>query len=99
MPRRDIVRRDVAAIATAAQCHGGVETGRETDRSVRRGGIDNDAECRLFETELEDDVLILRVNGHRVAHATVTQNLFAAFTSIAPILDNIEGQDRTELLD
>src|SRR5262245_58223141 len=38
------------------------------------------------------------MNGHGVAHAAVAKNLLAALTTLPPILDNVERQDGTELL-
>ena len=62
------------------------------------GGVDDDAVGGLFEAELENDVVVAAVDGHRVAHAAVSQNLLAALTALTPILDNIKGEDRAEFL-
>ena len=99
VPRRDVVRRDVAAVAAAAERHRRVEPGRQPDRPVRRRRVDDDAERRLLQAELEDDLLVLRVDRHRVAHAAVPQDLLAALAALAPVADDVEGEDRAELLD
>ena len=64
-----------------------------------QGGVDHDAEGRLLEPELEDHLLVLRVDRHRVAHPAVPQDLLAALASFRPVLDDVEGQDGAELLD
>ena len=56
VPRRDVVGRDVAAVAAAAERHRRIEPGRQPDRPVRRRRVDDDAEGRLLQAELEDDL-------------------------------------------
>ena len=94
--RRDVVRRDVAAPSTAAQRHRRVEAGRHSDRPMRRRRVDDDAERRFLETELQNDLLVPRMNRHRVAHAAISQNLLAAFASLTPVLHDVPRQDRGE---
>ena len=53
----------------------------------------------FLQAELENHLLVLRVDGHGVAHAAVAQDLFAALAAFPPVLDDIEGQDRAQLLD
>src|SRR5215203_4092320 len=64
-----------------------------------RWAVDDDAVGGFFEAELENDVVVAAVDGHRVPHAAVSQNLLTALTALAPILDDIEGKDRAEFLD
>src|SRR5262245_11041144 len=64
-----------------------------------RRRVHEDPKGWLLQSKLQDHVLILRMNGHRMTHAAVTQDLNAPFTSLAPVLDDIEREDRAELLD
>ena len=98
MLRRDVVRRDVAPPAAAPERHRRVEAGCQANRPVGRGRIHADAEGRLLEAELEDDVLVPGVDRHRVAHAAVSQNLNTALAALPPVLDDIPGKDRRQLL-
>src|SRR5688572_32470565 len=98
MTRGDVVRGDIATRASAAQGHGGIQAGRQSYRSMRRRRVHADPERRLLEPELQDDIFVLRVDGHGVAHPAVAQNLDATLASLAPVLDDVPGQDRRELL-
>ena len=39
------------------------------------------------------------MDGHRVTHPAVPKNLLAALAAFAPVADDVEGEDRAELLD
>ena len=99
VPRPDVVRRDVAAVAAAAQRQRRVEPRRQANRPVRGGRVHHDAERRLLEAELEDHRLVPRVDGHGVAHAAVAEDLLAPLAALPPVADDVEGEDRAELLD
>ena len=99
MAWRDVVRRDVAAVAAASQRHRRVESGRQSDRPVGRRRVDDNPERRLLQTELENHLIVLRMNGHRVAHSAVAQDLFAALAAFSPVLHDIVRKHRTQLLD
>ena len=62
VPRRDVVRGDVAAVAAASQRHRRIQPRRQPNRPVRRRRVDDDAERRLLEAEFEDD-LVIASNG------------------------------------
>ena len=96
---RDVVGRDVAAVAAAAERHGRVEARGEADRAVRRRRVHHDPEGRLVQPELEDHVVVCRVDRHGVPHAAVAQHLLAALAAFAPVVDDEVGQDGAELLD
>ena len=53
----------------------------------------------FFRPNCEDHVLVARVDRHRVAHPAVSEDLLAPLAALLPVADDIEGQDRTELLD
>ena len=99
MFRRNVVRRDVAAEAAAAQRHRRIQTRRQADRAVGRGRVHANAVGRLVQSELEDDGVILRVDRHRVTHAAVAEDLLAALAAFAPVLDDVIREDGAELLD
>ena len=99
MPRRDVVGGDVAAEAAAAERHRGIEAGGQADRAERRRRVDADAIRGLVQAELEDDLLVARVDRHGVAHAAVAQDLLAALAAFAPVLDDVVREHGTELLD
>ena len=99
MLRRNVVRRDVAAEAAAAERHGRVQSGGQADRAMSGGRVHTNAVGRLVQPELENDRVVLRVNGHGVTHAAVLQDLLAALTAFAPILHDVVGEHRAQLLD
>src|SRR5262249_61377889 len=47
--------------------------------------------------ELEDVLLVRRVDGHRVAPPAVPQDLLAALAAFAPVLHDVIREDRAEL--
>src|SRR5579864_4563241 len=61
--------------------------------------IDDDPERRLLQPEFENDLLVLRMDGHGVAHPAVPQDLLAALAALPPVPDYVIRKDRTELLD
>ena len=99
VPRRDVVGGDVAAPAAAAKRHRRIQAGRQPDRSMRRRRVHADAEGRLLQPELQDDVVVLRVDRHGVPHAAVPEDLDAALAPFPPVLDDIQRQHRAQLLD
>jgi len=49
MARRDVVGGDVAAPASAAQRHRGVQSGRPPDGSMGRRRVHTNAKCRFLQ--------------------------------------------------
>ncbi len=72
VPRRDVVGCDIAAVAAATKRHRGIQTRCQPNRAVGGRRVDDDPVGRLLQTELQDDVIVTRVNGHRVAHPSVS---------------------------
>ena len=66
---------------------------------MRRRRVDDDAERRLLQAELQDDLVVLRVDRHGVAHAAVPQDLLAALAALAPVLDDVVRKHGAQLLD
>src|SRR5687768_16508785 len=96
MARRDVVRGDVAAPPAAAEGHRRIESGRQADGAVSGWRVDTDPEGRFAQTELQDDILVFGMDGHRMAHSAVAQDLDAAFTTLPPVADDVPRQDRAE---
>src|SRR6476469_7982912 len=95
----DVVRGDVAAPSSTPKRHRRVESGGQPDRPVSRRRVHADPERWLLQPKLQDHVVILRVDGHRVAHAAIAEDLDAAFTPFAPVLDDVPGKNGTQLFD
>src|SRR5262249_27427955 len=87
------------AVPAASERHRRVQAGRQPDRPVRGRGIDHNPECRLFQAELQDHLIVLGVDRHRMTHSAVAQNLLAPLTTLAPVPHDIERQHRAELFD
>ena len=66
---------------------------------MRRRRVDDDAEGRLVKAELEDDLVVLRVNRHRVAHAAIPEDLFAALAAFPPVFDDVVREHGAQLFD
>ncbi len=62
-----------------------------------RRRVHTDPEGRLLEAELQDHIVILRMDRHRVAHSAIAQDLDATLAAFSPVLDDVPRQDRTQL--
>ena len=94
---RHVVGGSTAAYRAAAQREGGEEGRGEADAALRGGGVDQNSGDGLLQAEFADYVLIVGVDGQRMAYAAVMQQSMTEFAGLMPVVDHIEAEKRGEL--
>ena len=94
VPRRDVVRRDVAAPAAAAERHRRIEPVVRPIEPCVVGVFTTMRKAGFFRPNSRMTCVVPRVDRHGVAHAAIAQDLDAALAALPPVGDDVVREHR-----